>query len=129
MSEKTTVVLPSRPKETFGQPVIKFCTGGYKKTIIGTTVKSDRPVWAVRRVDKNPVLEADRIFYCLMTTDYPTTVRKIRFKKDFPPFKKDDESEGWIHKEKSGFFYLPSSRSPTKQTILIAQCDEIADFV
>lgn len=69
---KEQVVTTKKPIIPFGFKKYKFCTGGYKKTIIGKIVKNEHPVWAERRTDRNAIFKADRVYYRLYTyVDYP----------------------------------------------------------
>jgi hypothetical protein len=69
---KEWIVTTKKPEIPPGFRKYKFCTGGYKKTILGKTVQNINPVWAERRTDKNAIFKSDRVFYRLYTyVDYP----------------------------------------------------------
>ena len=62
------IVTKKRPKVTpVGYRRFKFCTGGYKESIIGKEVESNQPVWAEVRYDPKPVFKDDRKYYRLYT--------------------------------------------------------------
>ena len=64
----TQIVARTRPKTVpVGFRRFKFCTGGYKETVIGKEVESDQPVWAEPRYDKHALFKEDRKFYRLYT--------------------------------------------------------------
>lgn len=46
---------------------LKFCTGGYKSSILGKELESEYPIWAEPRYDKNATFEEDRKFFRLYT--------------------------------------------------------------
>lgn len=61
------VISVKKPLVPQGCRKIKFCTGGYKKTILGKTVESVNPVWAEERYDKKEPIESERTYYRLYT--------------------------------------------------------------
>jgi hypothetical protein len=61
-------VTKKKPKDIpVGCRRFKFCTGGYKESIIGKEVESNQPVWAETRYDKNALFREDRKYYRLYT--------------------------------------------------------------
>lgn len=45
----------------------KYCTGKYKKTVLGREFEHDQPIWAVKRYDKNAMFAEDKEYYILYT--------------------------------------------------------------
>jgi hypothetical protein len=60
-------VTKKRPVIPAGYRKFKFCTGGYKESILGKEVESENPVWAEVRYDKKALFVGDRKFYRLYT--------------------------------------------------------------
>jgi hypothetical protein len=50
-----------------GHRKVKFCTGEYRKGILGSVMESEFPVWAEIRYEKNPVFSGDSKYYRLYT--------------------------------------------------------------
>ena len=61
------ILKTTKPTIPVGFRKIKYCTGGYKRSILGKGFENDNPIWAERRVDKNPIFSEDRVYYILYT--------------------------------------------------------------
>ena len=61
------IITTKRPPIPSGFRKFKYCTGGYKKSILGKEVESEHPVWAERRTDSKALFAEDRVFYRLYT--------------------------------------------------------------
>lgn len=63
----TYTIRTTKPPVPAGFRKFPYCTGGYKKTILGKEVENDQPVWAEIRTDKKAIFAEDRTFYKLYT--------------------------------------------------------------
>ena len=61
------IIKTTKPTIPVGFRKFKYCTGKYKRSILGREFESDKPIWAERRVDKNPIFSEDRVYYILYT--------------------------------------------------------------
>jgi hypothetical protein len=63
-----STIKTTRPKSVpTGYRRFKYCTGKYKRSILGQKFESEMPVWAERRVDPNPIFSEDKVYYVLYT--------------------------------------------------------------
>lgn len=63
----TQTISTKKPVIPVGFEKFKYATGGFKATILGTTVEYDQPVWAEVRYDPKALFKADRKWYRLYT--------------------------------------------------------------
>lgn len=61
-------ITTKKPKQVpMGYRKFKYCTGGYKPSILGKEIEHDQPIWAEVRYDKNALFADDRKYYRLYT--------------------------------------------------------------
>jgi len=61
------IIKTTKPKIPVGFRKIKYCTGGYKRSILGKEFENDKPIWAERRVDNKAIFSEDKVYYILYT--------------------------------------------------------------
>lgn len=63
-----SIIRTTRPKSVpTGYRKFKYCTGKYKKSVLGRSFEHEQPIWAERRVDPNPMFSEDKVYYVLYT--------------------------------------------------------------
>ena len=62
-----SILKTTKPTIPVGFRKFKYCTGKYKRSVLGKEFENDKPIWAERRVDKKAIFKDDEVYYVLYT--------------------------------------------------------------
>lgn len=61
------ILKTTKPAIPVGFRKFKYCTGKYKRSVLGKEFENDKPIWAERRVDNKAYFPEDSVYYILYT--------------------------------------------------------------